>query len=72
MDSGVFEPVSRSCTRFDDTLLKFYRFKPEEKATNKRNSFDNKANTKGDDSKEAQLNLHEDCKGVDENASNKK
>lgn len=31
MDTGVFEPVSRSCSRFDDTLLKFYRFKPEEK-----------------------------------------
>ena len=27
MDSGVFEPVSRSCTRFDDTLLKFYKFR---------------------------------------------
>jgi len=27
MDSGVFEPVSRNCTKFDDTLLKFYRFK---------------------------------------------
>ena len=32
MDTGVFEPVSRSTTRFDDTLLKFYRFKPEIKA----------------------------------------
>lgn len=31
MDSGVFEPVSRSSTKFDDTLLKFYRFKPEDK-----------------------------------------
>jgi hypothetical protein len=31
MDSGVFEPMSKGTTKFDDTLLKFYRFKPEVK-----------------------------------------
>ena len=31
MDSGVFEPMSKGTSKFDDTLLKFYRFKPEVK-----------------------------------------
>ena len=31
MDSGVFEPINKGTTKFNDTLLKFYRFKPEVK-----------------------------------------
>lgn len=34
MDSGVFEPVNRTSTRFDDTSLKYYKLKPETTAQN--------------------------------------
>ena len=27
MDSGVFESISKNCNKFDDTILKVYRFK---------------------------------------------
>lgn len=33
MDSGVFEPVSRSTTKFDDSLLKYYRLIRSEHST---------------------------------------
>ncbi len=29
MDSGVFEPVNRTSTRFDGTSLKYYKLKSE-------------------------------------------
>ena len=29
MDSGVFESISRNCNKFDDTILKVYRFKKQ-------------------------------------------
>lgn len=48
MDTGVFEPVSRSTTRFDDTLLKFYRFKPEVKAFALNENRDNIAKKKSE------------------------
>lgn len=33
MDSGVFEPVNRSTTKFDDSLLKYYRLIRSEHST---------------------------------------
>ncbi len=39
MDSGVFEPISRNTAKFDDTLLKFYRFKSMDKTDLKPEDF---------------------------------
>ena len=45
MDSGVFESISKNCTKFDDTILKVYRFKsPKEDISPKKHEID-KENT---------------------------
>ena len=46
MDSGVFESISKNCTKFDDTILKVYRFKPPKNETSPQNPIENdKENT---------------------------
>lgn len=48
MDTGVFEPVSRTSTKFDDSLLKFYRFKVAELAKTKNDRASKKSESKDD------------------------
>jgi hypothetical protein len=33
MDSGVFESISKNCNKFDDTILKVYRFKQQKETS---------------------------------------
>lgn len=66
MNSGIFEPLNRSSTRFDDTSLKYYKFKSEYlKQLQDEENKTKESDSKQDDLEKSILNLNKQLAKTD-------